>query len=163
MSYKRSHQWQFEGRTITFTWAEEPELPPARVYALAFTEEGRLLLVGGGPGDPGWWLPGGGVEAGEGPEEALARELREEAGARLHNLTPIGAQRVHDPASGCEVHAFYRCRVTFSEHFVPRHEVRQHCLVPPEEFLDTLFWGRDDPKAPLLLERALRRGHYAKS
>jgi len=41
--------------------------------------EGRILMVhSGAVGD--WKFPGGGVEAGEGPEAALGREIREETG-----------------------------------------------------------------------------------
>lgn len=34
-------------------------------------------------------------------------------------------------------------------------EVDERLLVPPERFLDTVFWGRADPKAVLLLGKAL--------
>lgn len=42
----------------------------------------RLLLVTGHNSDC-YWTPGGGVEEGESPEEALRREVQEELGAKI--------------------------------------------------------------------------------
>ena len=39
--------------------------------------------------DEQWYFPGGGIEAGESPEEALAREVTEETGFRLCRCTPL--------------------------------------------------------------------------
>lgn len=52
-------------------------------YCVIFDDAGRLLLTGLAehvkPG--GWWtLPGGGVEFGEHPDEAVVREVKEETG-----------------------------------------------------------------------------------
>lgn len=138
-------------------WVGDVDAEIQRVYAIAFTDEGSILLVGGVPEDAGWpglWTPGGGVKDNETPKEALARELLEEAGATIDAMQPLGVQRVDDDVWGLQHQAFYWCRITLDDDFTPEYEVQEYRLVLPEQFLDTLFWGRDDPKAAMLLERA---------
>ncbi|GAA1487971.1 hypothetical protein GCM10009626_07170 [Brachybacterium sacelli] len=54
------------------------------VYGLAF-RAGEVLLVKDRQGDGDWDLPGGGVEDGESPLEALGRELHEETGLTMES------------------------------------------------------------------------------
>jgi len=56
---------------------------PLRVVAAVVWRDGRLLMTQRPPGGPlglQWEFPGGKIEAGESPERALAREVREELG-----------------------------------------------------------------------------------
>lgn len=68
---------------------------PLFVTAAALVDaDGRVLLQQRPEGKPMaglWEFPGGKVEAGETPEEALVRELDEELGIRTHQscLTPV--------------------------------------------------------------------------
>lgn len=55
-------------------------------YALVFDARGRVALVHE-EGD--WYLPGGGIEAGETSEQALAREVREECACGLRVGDPL--------------------------------------------------------------------------
>jgi len=60
-------------------------------YLIARDDAGRLACERGRSG--GLYLVGGGIEPGETPEEAVAREVREEAGAAVARLRFVGVLR----------------------------------------------------------------------
>ncbi len=66
------------------------------VGAVVHDASGRLLLIrrGHAPHEGMWSLPGGRVEAGESPEAAVEREVREETGLRVRVGAPVGRVRI---------------------------------------------------------------------
>ena len=153
MEYR--HKINLQGKDITLTWVGQITAAPARVYALAFVSKQELLLVSGGTNDPYRWLPGGGVEPGETPEQALRRELLEEADALIAALEYLGSQRLDDGEGWHEYQHFYWCHVILTSQAPVRAESTIRHLVSTAHFLDMLEWGYSDPKAAMLLERAL--------
>jgi 8-oxo-dGTP diphosphatase len=78
---------------------DDPPSPRTRLgsYAVAVDAEGRMLLcrLSADEVEAGaWTLPGGGVEYGEHPDDAVVRELEEESGliGRIDDLLGIFSQ-----------------------------------------------------------------------
>jgi 8-oxo-dGTP pyrophosphatase MutT (NUDIX family) len=107
---------------------------PAYVRVVLSDREGRLLLLQRTAGDrryPGLWeFPGGGIDPGETPPQAAARELREEVGLDPPPLAEWGSY-------GGDT-AFYRadcdagdCAPTLSPEHDAWHWADDHHDLPP--------------------------------
>ena len=115
------------------------------VRALVVDPDKRVLLCRFDLPDQGlvvWAPPGGGVEAGETDAEALARELDEEVGLVLAELTPaplVWTQRVvdagHAPGFDGVVNDYYLVR---SRHFEPHGSLGAAAL--SGEFGELRWW-----------------------
>jgi 8-oxo-dGTP diphosphatase len=76
-----------------------PEVEPLRVVAGILVEAGRVLVTQRTREQRfglKWEFPGGKIEAGESPEEALVREFREELGIETRALSPYDRIRYRD-------------------------------------------------------------------
>ncbi|WP_158850438.1 NUDIX domain-containing protein [Saccharothrix deserti] len=92
-----------------------------RVAAYAvIIEDGRLLLSRlQNPGRPMWILPGGGLDHGEDPYDAVVREVFEETGYRAEVDRLLGIQNFSGPMvhDGVEVD-YHRIRIMYEAHIV---------------------------------------------
>lgn len=76
--------------------------------ALIFNEEGKVLLLKHRfRAGSGWGIPGGFLEAGEQPEEAIRRELREEIGLEVDRVEILTSRSFRKPR---QVEILFRCR-----------------------------------------------------
>ena len=113
------------------------------VVAAVTEREGRVMLCQRRPGAHNalkWEFPGGKIEPGESPEEALARELREELGIEVNVGRIRDAVYYRYPDRDVLV-LFYGCRVRTGE---PRTlDCNAIAWVLPEQLSEYDFAGAD--------------------
>ncbi|HEY0322743.1 MAG TPA: NUDIX hydrolase [Pyrinomonadaceae bacterium] len=129
-------------RLLGFLWRKAPKA--VRRWGVRFTqprfqvtagavvvnEEGHVLLLNHvfRPGS-GWGIPGGFLEKGEQPDEAIRRELREETGLELSSAEMVFI-RTHRKPSRIEI--IYRCRA-HGEVKLEGYEIKSGHWFPPDQ------------------------------
>ena len=108
------------------------------VVAAVICDGDHILATQRGYGDwkDFWEFPGGKIEPGETPEEALIREIREELGAKIAVDAYLTAVEYDYPAFHLHMRC-YLCRVTDGELTLKEHEAARW-LSKAE--LDTVAW-----------------------
>jgi 8-oxo-dGTP pyrophosphatase MutT (NUDIX family) len=110
--------------TVRAIWA-----PTAMgVAGAVFDDQGRLLLVKHRY-NPGWRLPGGGVDRGEPPQDAILRELREEVGLCGGTAEFFGlyVRKAGWVTAVIAVYRIYGAQVNFR----PNLEIKEICYADP--------------------------------
>ena len=113
-----------------------PGFGPIIVAAAVIIRDGRVLLTRRGEGQhlAGMWeFPGGKLEAGESPEEALLRECQEECGIEVEVAEILEVTHHRYPEKEVLL-LFYRCELRAGE--VRHLQVADHAWVAPRDLDD---------------------------
>jgi 8-oxo-dGTP pyrophosphatase MutT (NUDIX family) len=136
-------------RPARFTLMASGWMPPrhliTQALGLCFTSQGLVVMVSW-DGDE-WTIPGGTVEEGETVEQALVREIAEEACARVRRCRYLAAQHVADPLNPLGVPSYYQTRWWARvelDPWRPRHEMVDRRVLPPAQALELLSWPRKE-------------------
>ncbi|NIP50377.1 MAG: NUDIX domain-containing protein [Phycisphaerae bacterium] len=126
---------------------------PLLVTAAVIIENGKVLITKR-PADkkyPGFWeFPGGKVDPGESPQEALTREIHEELDV-LAKVEGIFDVVYHCYDWGAVLILAYLC--TIAKGTIRNLEVAEHCWACPEELPEFEILPADQPIIRQLLSR----------
>ena len=108
------------------------------VAAVIRDGEGRIFATqrGYGPYKDGWEFPGGKIEPGETPEEALKREIREELDAEIEVGEPAGRIEYDYPEFHLSMDCFF-CVLLSGTPILKEHEAAKWLS---REGLDSVAW-----------------------
>ena len=108
------------------------------VVAAVIRHDGRIFATQRGYGEwKDWWeFPGGKIEEGESPEEALCREIREELGCEIAVGERLATIEDDSPTLQLSMQCFWCTLVTSEPHLLEHEDARW--LLPSD--LPTLRW-----------------------
>ena len=108
------------------------------VAAIIHDDEGRIFATQRGYGDykDGWEFPGGKMELGESPEEALKREIWEELETKIIVEHLVQTVEYDYPKFHLKMHCFW-CHIESGQLVLKEHEAAR--WLKPED-LDSVDW-----------------------
>ena len=123
------------------------------VVAAVIRKDGRVFATQRGYGDwNGWWeFPGGKIEQGETPEEALRREIREELHADVSVDEFLCTVEYDYPAFHLTMHCYF-CSLLSETFHLNEHEAAQWLKA---DELDNVRWLPADVMTVEELKRSL--------
>ncbi len=153
----------WSGTRALVSWLDTARAPAEaliqRAEAVAFTTDGHIVAVATSD-EQLWELPGGRREPGESIDDALRREVREEACARVVASELVGFQRFRhlsgERVGQVATDALFWARVDL-EPFEPRFETRARLLLSLAAARGLPLWA--NPLTQRLLSRAADAEH----
>ena len=126
-----------------------------KVVAAIITKDGKVFATQRGYGDfkDGWEFPGGKVEEGEKPEDAIVREIREELGAEI-KVTGFLTTVEHDyPTFHLSMDCFWAELKDGTEMVLREHEAAKWLAMNE---LDSVAWLPADVKVVEAIRSAMK-------
>lgn len=125
-------------------WGDARVVPIAACFIL--NEAGELLLLRRHPDDLGgdqWGAPSGRIESGENARVAALREVYEETGLRLDEMTELGIHEITMPHGTVQMTSFKAYVPKQVEVILDLEEHHAHTWIDPAELLEkeNILWG----------------------
>lgn len=127
-----------------------------RVVAAIIIDDGKVFATQRGYGEfkDGWEFPGGKIDDGETPEEALIREIKEELDTEIVVNELLDTVEYDYPKFHLSMDCFI-CKIKFGELVLKEHEASKWLT---KETLDSVEWLPADQGLVEKIENYLREG-----
>ena len=112
-----------------------------RVVAAIIIENGKVFATQRGYGEfkDGWEFPGGKIEPGETPEEAIVREIKEELDTEVEVIELLDTVEYDYPNFHLSMGCFI-CKIKSGDLVLKEHEAAKWLTKDTQEIMDTSYY-----------------------